>query len=69
MLSLRHLRITIVSRVIRKDSSLKIEAPSKVGFMFLKHKELNSDEMITYNSYFIGNPAWNGLSSNKTEAC
>lgn len=48
---------------------MKIEAPSKVGFMFLKHKELNSDEMITYNSYFIGNPAWNGLSSNKAEAC
>lgn len=54
----------VVSRVIRKDS-LKIEALLKVGFVFSKHEELRSDEMITYNSYFIGNPAWSSLSSNK----
>lgn len=64
-----HLRITAAWRVIRKDSSLNIEAILKVGFIFLKHKELNSDEMITYNSYFIGDPAWDSLSLNKAIAC
>lgn len=65
MLSLGHGRITVVSGAIRKDSSLKIEALLKVGFVFSKHEELNSDEMITYNSYFIDNPARSSLSPNK----